>query len=185
LAKLVQNFLLYNEIELIKTIPERVRELRSHQTHFTIVAVREAAHKLTRSAGREGDLTLELEDAPVRIRKNHLLKLIEELIDNACKFSEAGEEIRITSVCRQQDWILSISDRGRGMSAEQIERVGAMRQFDRKTYEQQGAGLGLTIAKYLAELYGGQLTLQSIINGGTIARVSLPRAEVDRSAIIY
>jgi two-component system, sensor histidine kinase and response regulator len=177
LAKLIQNFLIYGEIELIKTIPERIRDLRTQQTHFTSLVVREAAKKLAKASGRENDLKLELEDAPVQIGKDRLLKLVEELVDNACKFSEVGEEIRISSICRQSDWILLVSDRGRGMSAEQIERVGAMRQFDRQVYEQQGAGLGLAIAKCLAELYGGQLTVQSIINRGTIVRVYLPKAD--------
>ncbi len=176
LAKLIQNFLIYGEIELIKTIPERIRELRTQQTHFTSVAVREAAKKILKASGRENDLKLELEDAPLQIGKDRLLKLVEELVDNACKFSEVGKEIRVSSICRQNDWILLVSDRGRGMSAEQIERVGAMRQFDRQVYEQQGAGLGLAIAKCLAELYGGQLTVQSIINRGTIVRVYLPKA---------
>jgi signal transduction histidine kinase len=176
LAKLTQNFLLYGEIELLKTIPDRIRNLRDRQTHFANYVVRDTANKSVKAFGREKDIRLELDEASVQIGKDRLIKIVEELVDNACKFSEKGDEIRISSICRQDDWMLLISDRGRGMSAEQIERVGVMRQFDRQIYEQQGAGLGLAIAKSLAELYGGRLIIQSILHRGTIVCVYLPKA---------
>ena len=46
------------------------------------------------------------------------------------------------------------------MSQEQIGNVAAFQQFERRHYEQQGAGLGLVIAKTLAELYGGASRLK-------------------------
>jgi two-component system, sensor histidine kinase and response regulator len=179
LAKLTQNFLLYGEIELLKTIPERIRNLRDRQTYFASSVVRDTANKLVKSFDRKQDLQLELDEASIQIGTDSLIKIIEELVDNACKFSEKGDEIRISSMCRQDDWMLLVSDRGRGMSAEQIERVGAMRQFDRQIYEQQGAGLGLAIAKSLAELYGGRLIIQSILHRGTIVCVYLPKANLN------
>jgi len=45
-------------------------------------------------------------------------------------------------------------------------------QFERKTYEQQGSGLGLMIAKRLTELLGGQMSLESQTGKGTTVRVS-------------
>jgi K+-sensing histidine kinase KdpD len=44
---------------------------------------------------------------------------------------------------------LAVVDRGRGMTRAQIDQVGAYIQFDRKRYEQQGQGLGLTITKHI------------------------------------
>jgi signal transduction histidine kinase len=69
---------------------------------------------------------------------------------------------------------LSVTDWGRGMTAEQIAQVGAYRQFERKLYEQQGSGLGLAIAKRLTQLLGGELTLESIPEKQTTVRVVLP-----------
>ena len=71
---------------------------------------------------------------------------------------------------------LSISDHGRGFSTEQIRKVGAYMQFDRKMHEQQGLGLGLTIAKRLTELHGGSLAIQSEPGVGTTVTVKLPLA---------
>ena len=47
-------------------------------------------------------------------------------------------------------------------------------QFERKIYEQQGSGLGLTVAKRLTELHGGELTIQSELGVGTTVELKLP-----------
>jgi len=47
-------------------------------------------------------------------------------------------------------------------------------QFERKLYEQQGSGLGLTIAKRLTQLHGGHLGVQSEVGVGTTVEVWLP-----------
>jgi signal transduction histidine kinase len=60
------------------------------------------------------------------------------------------------------------------MSAAQITQIGAYQQFERKLYEQQGSGLGLTIIKRLVQLLYGELTIESIPNQQTTVRVILP-----------
>jgi len=49
-------------------------------------------------------------------------------------------------------------------------------QFDRKVYEQQGSGLGLTVAMRLTEIHGGFLKLESEYEEGTTVTVTLPAA---------
>jgi signal transduction histidine kinase len=52
-------------------------------------------------------------------------------------------------------------------------------QFERRVYEQQGTGLGLAICRRLAELHGGELTIDSTPKTGTIVCVTIPiRADV-------
>jgi signal transduction histidine kinase len=79
---------------------------------------------------------------------------------------------------------LAVSDRGRGFSTEHITRVGAYMQFDRKLHEQQGLGLGLTIAKRLAELHGGTLTIERRNQSGTVVSVKLPAADAPPSTLM-
>ena len=54
-------------------------------------------------------------------------------------------------------------------------KVGAYMQFDRKIHEQQGLGLGLSIAQQLTELHGGTFTIQSEIGEGTTVQVRFPK----------
>jgi len=73
----------------------------------------------------------------------------------------------------------SVSDQGRGFTSEQIARVGAYMQFDRKLHEQQGQGLGLTIAKRLVELHGGKFSIVSDKISGTIVSARFPAAKAN------
>jgi signal transduction histidine kinase len=62
------------------------------------------------------------------------------------------------------------------MTAEEISHIGAFMQFGRKNLEQQGLGLGLTIARRLAGLYGGDVQVQSEEGQGTRVVFQLPAA---------
>jgi signal transduction histidine kinase len=127
-----------------------------------------------RAAEREGDLKLELETATLSIGQLHLEKMVEELLDNAFKCSKAGTLVSVSGVRSQSSYALSITDHGRGLTARQIANIGAFIQFDRKLHEQQGPGLGLVIVKRLAELYRGQMDIDSLPGSGTTVRVTLP-----------
>ena len=91
-----------------------------------------------------------------------MTKIAEELIDNGFKYSSHGTPVQVRSSIKEDKFILEVGDRGRGMTAMEIKRVGAYMQFKREIYEQQGSGLGLAISKRIAELYGGSLTINSI-----------------------
>jgi two-component system, sensor histidine kinase and response regulator len=110
------------------------------------------------------------------IAADRFRKAVEELIDNAFKFSRLGSPIRIQTRTTDRHCVIRVSDRGRGMTAEQIASIGAHMQFERRFYEQQGAGLGLIIARRLAELHGGDLAIDSIPGEQTVVQLSLPKA---------
>jgi len=113
-------------------------------------------------------------EASAAISEDFFTKIVDELLENAFKFSTPGSEVRVQTETDGGLSILRIADRGRGMKVEHIAVVGAYMQFERKIYEQQGSGLGLTIAKRLTELHRGELTIQSEIGVGTTVEVKLP-----------
>ncbi|HEY9910194.1 MAG TPA: ATP-binding protein, partial [Thermosynechococcaceae cyanobacterium] len=71
---------------------------------------------------------------------------------------------------------LSISDLGRGMTDEQIAKIGTFAQFERKYYEQQGVGLGLKIVKKVVETHLRKFQVSSIYRQGTTVHIKLPSA---------
>jgi len=175
LYRLTQNFLLNAELELIATDPKRVEALRrSEGESYTKTIITEVALQKAQQANRVADLNLELQEATVRITEQKLKKIAEEIIDNAFKFSKSGTPVYVRSRLKDSNFNLSIIDSGRGMTYAQITNLGAYVQFERKLYEQQGSGLGLIIAKRLAELQGGKLTIESIPEQETTVQVYLP-----------
>ncbi|MBR8837617.1 MAG: response regulator [Stigonema ocellatum SAG 48.90 = DSM 106950] len=175
LLRLIQNFLLYAEIEIIATEQERINALQSHQTAFPTIALINFINEKAKKAGRAADLELNLQTrCHPQISETRLYKIIEELIDNALKFSSSGTIIQVNSTFINNKLTISFIDHGRGMTAGQIAELGAYQQFERKLYEQQGSGLGLIIAKRLTELHGGELQIHSKPEERTLVQVSLP-----------
>lgn len=171
LFRLIQNFLLYAELELMARDSMRLRELRQLQMDYPAATLEGAAVRQGRECNREADIQVEAIDANVTISESALQKIVIELVDNACKFSQPGQAIRVTGHMDGDRYCLTVRDGGRGMSPEQIKSVGAYQQFDRKLHEQQGSGLGLSLAKRLCSLYGGELVLDSQPEVGTTVRV--------------
>ena len=176
LERLVENFLIYSQIELMETDPQRTQALRNKRTVSPRKLVESQATQQADAANRLTDLTVELADQPVAISEEYLAKIVDELVHNAFKFSQAGTPVKVTVQPTGKMLALSVSDRGRGLEADQLRKLGAYMQFDRKSREQQGLGLGLVIAKRLTELHGGSLTIQSDPAVGTTVTVKLPLA---------
>jgi signal transduction histidine kinase len=60
------------------------------------------------------------------------------------------------------------------MTTQQIADIDACMQFERRVYEQQGTGVGLSLARGLIDLFAGTLTVESTPDEGTSVTASLP-----------
>ncbi|MEG4006582.1 response regulator [Microcoleus sp. Pol11C1] len=174
LYRLIQNFLLYAELEIAATNPELLKEMRNSEFSCVKSLLSQKARQQAKHANRTDDLQLNLQDASVAMDSVRLAKIVEELLDNAFKFSLEGTPVLLSTFVENQTFILSVKDQGRGMTADQIAQLEAYRQFDRKLYQQAGLGLGLAIVQRLAELHGGEFKIESLPQQETIVCVSLP-----------
>lgn len=172
LERLVRNFLLLAHLEIHPDEPE-LAVAGLHREPLDR-AVREVVGNLAGKVDRLSDVSLDLAEVEAVIRPDHWRKLVEEIVDNALKFSLSGTPVRVELTHRDEQAVLRVADRGRGMRPEHIAEVGAYMQFERRFYEQQGSGLGLTIARRLAELHGGRLAITSRLDEGTVVDVVLP-----------
>ncbi|RMF27675.1 MAG: ATP-binding protein, partial [Cyanobacteria bacterium J083] len=114
------------------------------------------------------------------IESQYFQKIVQELLNNALKFSAPDSLIRLNSKIKNNNLYFIISDHGRGMTAQQIAKIGAHTQFARNIYEQQGSGLGLAITKEIVNLYQGELAIKSILNEGTIIKIVIPLSTSDQ-----
>ena len=100
---------------------------------------------------------------------------ISNLIGNAVKFSPPGSEIMVRVAVHDQEVLLSISDRGSGMTPEQLSHA-----FDRfwqsSRTDRQGAGLGLAITKGIVDAHGGRIWAESKPDAGSTFYFTLPIA---------
>ncbi len=136
----------------------------------------EIAQRLAQGYQREGDLQLNLQRAEIPMDPQYWGRIVEELTDNAFKFSEPGQAVAVESHLDGEAYVLSISSRGRSMTGKQVGSIGAMMQFERDEYEQQGTGMGLAIVNRLLGLANGSLNIEGFADRtpGTIVRLTLP-----------
>jgi signal transduction histidine kinase len=179
LARLIENFLIYAQLELVAADPKSVNALRVGRTEHPKGLIKNHAAAQAAQANRLADLSFELADLPLPVAEEYLSKITDELLQNAFKFSETDSPVRVTLAEAFNAVTLSVSDQGRGFTAEQITRIGAYMQFDRKLHEQQGLGLGLTITKRLVDLHGGTLSITSEKDMGTVVSAKFPKAKME------
>ncbi len=173
LHRLIINNLFYSELELILADNDKGRIFR--QSVITILAesIIECFKEAAEKNHRLEDLHFDLIDGRIMVNIEHYNKICSELADNALKFSDSGSKVMVSSYILKNFYILAVETTGREMTAEQIKKIGAYMQFDRKIFEQQGSGLGLIIVKRLTQLYKGSLEIESMDNT-TIVRVAIP-----------
>ncbi len=175
LHSLIENFLIFAQIELMGADESRCKELRQAHTQGLQTFVKLVSRRKAEEYSRPNDLVLDLNDVSAAISAEYFEKIMSGLLDNAFKFSEAGTPVRV-GCSSDNGWLtVTIADRGRGMAPEQISNIGGYIQFERKMYEQQGSGLGLIISKRLLEIHGGTLTIESQLGTGTTVTAKLPQ----------
>jgi signal transduction histidine kinase len=140
-----------------------------------------AAAEQVRASAAERGLALEIEvaeDTPlVPADRRRVRQVLAHLLSNALKFTPEGGRVRVTVGADGADGVrVAVADTGIGIPADKLEAVlGAFGQVEGAFARSRGgAGLGLTLAKRLVELHGGQLSLSSVVGAGTEAGFTLP-----------
>ncbi len=113
-------------------------------------AVRAALHALNAAAEAAGiTIRTSLGEESLRIDADasRLKKIVWNLLSNALESSARGGEVELTAERDADSFMLTVSDRGKGIDAESLQRI-----FDRF-----GLGLGMAVAKQLTELHGGSI----------------------------
>jgi K+-sensing histidine kinase KdpD len=173
LSRLVQKILFSTKLDQVFTSVEKLRDLRSHIVSNPKKIITEMALKIAGGYKRENEIVFEVDDANIKFSESYLKSVISELTDNALKFSDKGSKIHITGVQNENEYSIYVIDNGRGMSDTQLAMLGEFMQFDRKNYEQSGAGLGLSIVKKIADIFNCEVQIDSIPEKQTMVKITI------------
>lgn len=119
----------------------------------------------------------EADHIPVYFDSDKMEKIFYNLMFNAFKFTPENGTIKVTIACAENSFVkISIIDTGCGIAEGRLENI-----FDRfyqvdgsSTREHEGTGIGLALAKELVELHKGKLSVNSVVNEGSIFTLTLP-----------
>jgi PAS domain S-box-containing protein len=105
-----------------------------------------------------------------------LRQIIWNLVSNAVKFTEHGEVLITVGMMNENEAFVSVKDTGIGISTEEQNMVfDQFRQVDESTTRRAGGtGLGLTITRYLVQLHGGKIWVESELDKGSTFTFTLP-----------
>ncbi|HYU62894.1 MAG TPA: ATP-binding protein [Verrucomicrobiae bacterium] len=112
----------------------------------------------------------------VETDRTKLVQAFDNLLDNAAKFSPPGSTIDVEAAVVGGEVVLSVRDRGPGISPEHWSRVfERFYKVDRaRPREAGGFGLGLAITKHLVQVLGGRIWTEAARDGGQVFYISLP-----------
>lgn len=97
------------------------------------------------------------------------------ILDNAVKYSPEDSEIRITAESYELFVCISVADSGCGIAEEELPRIFGRFYRGSNVREQSGVGIGLYLARQIAEGQGGYITAESRPGEGSVFRLCLPR----------
>lgn len=179
LLEIVGNILDINKIESNKMeIVENIYDFRREVTDMCKITA-------TRIGDKSIDFKLNIaEDVPYELigDKAKVKEIIDNLLTNAIKYTEKGE-INLNVNCINDvdknisNLIISVQDTGRGIKAENINKL--FTKFERLDVEKntttEGTGLGLAITKSLVDMMGGKINVQSQFGKGSVFIAQIPQ----------
>lgn len=109
----------------------------------------------------------------IETNEDGLRKVLEQLIENAIKFTKEGSiELHCEQSADNQRVLISVTDTGKGISKEEQEKI--FESFYKSDSFEQGIGLGLTVSRKIARKLGGNLLLDTTYEGGARFVLALP-----------
>lgn len=103
-----------------------------------------------------------------------LTRTLDNLVENAIKYTPSGGRVVVTMRCQQREAIVSVADNGPGISEQALPRVFEKFFRARKHQDHTGTGLGLAIVKSIVERHEGRVWAESQVNQGSVFSIALP-----------
>ena len=141
--------------------------------------LREAAEKvrpLLLKKSQQFEVVLPPKLGEMKLDKDKTSALIVNLLGNASKYTPEGGRVRFKAEMTETHLQISIADTGVGISPDELPRVfdKFFRSEDPQVRNEAGTGLGLSLAREIARLHGGDVTAVSVVGEGSTFTITLP-----------
>ena len=155
-------------------------KMKLHTSHVDLVELLREIVASYESLAKEKNIRYffypEVKQLMMYVDGEKMEKILHNLLSNAFKFTQEGEEIIMNLRAGEKSALISVSDSGIGIADNQLDKI-----FDRfyqvdssQTRGYEGSGLGLSLVKDLVELHHGRISVDSKEGKGTTFTVSLP-----------
>jgi len=178
LTRLVGNLLDMSRLETGAMILEK--------DWYQISEIVEWAEKSLNMVTRDHKLCIQIpSDLPdIFIDRIRIGQVLINLCENAARYSDPGSQVIVDAFRSDGSIIISVIDKGEGISPEHLERVfERFYRINSKSHFNSGIGLGLPICRGIVEAHGGEIRVESKIGQGSRFSISLPVAEKEASQI--
>jgi len=131
-------------------------------------------------AAKEKQITLTFELSPklpvIRGDRDKILMALHNLVGNAVKYTPNGKTVSIVADASDKQLSVKVRDTGIGISESDAERIFERfyRAQDPRVSRITGSGIGLTLAREVIRLHGGDITVNSRLNEGSVFTLTLP-----------
>ena len=177
LHQLTERIILLSEIESLAHDPNHSAGVRRKHTIDASETIIERIYNVAAEVNRTNDIRLEqiaTERTAVCIHPLYLDIIVKELMENACKFSEQGTPISISTYRDHAHYHIVIEDQGRGIHPKYRHKAQRLfGQVDREEFEQQGLGVGLSIVTEVIKIFSGDFIMRHKSPQGTQVEVIL------------
>jgi two-component system, cell cycle sensor histidine kinase and response regulator CckA len=168
MAGLMEEVLLFHKVE------GGVSELNA-EVHDLASLCRQIANEVVSATAHRCEIDCKIPTLPqARFDERLFRHILVNLLNNAIKYSEPGCSVTLAVKRAGRDVVVSVKDRGIGMSEEDMKRLFVPFRRGGNVGQRAGTGLGLSIAKRCVDLHGGRLEFQSKVGEGTTATLRLP-----------
>jgi signal transduction histidine kinase len=169
---------LIRHIQLVAEVEDEA--FRLQHTDVSLAAVIDNCVAHVKETYPQAAITVDTAALPATLKLDSFMicQIIENIVSNAAKYSPPGASISIAGSTDGDHAILIVTDKGRGIPADDLENVFAVYYRAQNSHDVHGTGVGLYVAERFTTAHGGTIAIDSQLGVGTKLTLRLPLMEI-------
>lgn len=169
----IEKFILYNDL----IIEEKKKKNKVGDLNHTFLCeeiIYQCLSEIEDKLKPTDRVILKVEPTSIKLPEYYLTTIAKELIENGLRYSDETSMVTVEGIKENNNYKLTISDLGRGMTEKELSSINAFEKFGKQQFTEAGFGLGLTIVKKILSSHKCIFSIKSEINKFTSCEVKIP-----------